>query len=274
MRFNIPSILFKTKAEDLEKVSRESFLDILGENRFLRTISLVLALGLLGTTGALIWKSKDNTQVILVEQPMNVSYVEEGPQSAAQEKPDLPVGAATMVEEPQKPNELTKSVRTSLTGGTLSLVKEAVGIPTASQVEPSKGAYVSETNTIPEPLPPPKKEPGLWELLERLKADPQREILEKTFKSGRIEVAFKQASPEGIVSFEVLNQSGRAVYLPILQTVGSKSRVYLERRVVEDGSKSTGILKVDGLGEIGSLKMRFSAANLSPMDITLEVPTW
>lgn len=118
--------------------------------------------------------------------------------------------------------------------------------------------------------------PTLWELEEKLKRDPKRELLVLERNWGQATVHFYEISPGGLVSFEVVNQGTKDIFLPSLECANCQSgfEVYWERRVIEPGVRSLGIAEIKDLSRIKELKLEFKAANRSSKRITLEVPKW
>lgn len=130
-----------------------------------------------------------------------------------------------------------------------------------------------ETKPISEVSAPPAKEAGLWETLDDLKKDPGREILEQRFNAYEVELYFKQASPSGLISFEVINQTLKPIYLPEMKVHKYRAQVLLDRRVIEPEASCAGVIRVEG-NLPKRLSVSFGAANLKYAEFQLEVPGW
>ncbi|MBI2071189.1 MAG: hypothetical protein HYT79_11380 [Elusimicrobia bacterium] len=117
---------------------------------------------------------------------------------------------------------------------------------------------------------------GLWEWLDVLRRDPKRELLMSEFSWRMGRIVFYEMSPGGLVSFELVNETGKDAYLPeiLCGNCPGPAGVYMERRVLEPGTRSVGIMKVANIAELKRLDLVVKAANCKAAKLRLEVPRW
>lgn len=275
MKIPLPAALFKARARDLESLPKESFLDVIRENLFLRRLALVMGLGWAGLVALLGWSLAGKSQVVILDQPLPVSYADQTQPPAGGELAGVAPDTGAAIAPPNQATRVRARdgsarvvARRLLFGGQApDDVARATATLSPSQLESHEPD--ADTRKIPQAAPG-----GLWVLLDSLKDDHRREVLDRVIAAEGVSLTFKEASPSGLVSFELSNDGRRTVYLPYLEVRQGEYRAYLERRVLEPGSRSRGVIQVPGLDLLQKLELAFGAANLKAVSISLELPRW
>lgn len=253
MKIKLANILFKARASDLDQTPQETIIDIIGQNYFLKRLTLALSLSLCALSATLLWQAFKLDRVVYILQPENTKYAEDLPAQTPAEAIPSPISPnADIGAKPIAP----------------------IIIPVPSELPDTPNRPKPEIPAAKPALPQLEKRMGLWDLMEQLRSDPMRESLEKTFNVNGIQIVFKEASPKGLISFELINESKGPLYLPGIQISGKPHKVYLERRVLEINTNCAGIIQMESLEETRILQLKFTAANAKPENLTLEIPRW
>ncbi len=105
-------------------------------------------------------------------------------------------------------------------------------------------------------------------MLESIRKDPAREILERSCESAGLTFVAHEVSNK-MLHFELKNESHRSIYLP--QVTGPATmQVLIERRVIESNVGARGVVIFGEKPKRAELSV--SAANLQPFKCRLELP--
>ena len=247
----------KSKVED----GLENILDIKRENVFLRRALIVLGAALAGLALHILLHPNKKETVFLSSPCGNLAYADEPSSDAnqtetpaqgeksAQEQGQGLAAIKTLIMEKISPRRAKAKHTTSKTSNRL-------------ESDPSKPPAVSSGTAK-------DKDSELWSLLDEIRNDPTRDLIEKTFQTGGLSITFHESTSDGKFHFELNNAGPGTIYLPILETSGVR-KVLIERRVLEPGSTAQGVLTLKEKRR--SLDLTFRAANIAAYQFQVEVP--
>ena len=242
----------------------ETILDIKRENVFLRHTLLLFGAGLVILSGHILLHP-NRREIVYLSTPCGAPVYSDAPanvdqpSSVPQAEADGLAGLKALVRETVVTRLTQRSHRAKSPARPAPSTEHGVAVSTGTPAG----------NGISSPLETKISQSDLWSLLDQIRNDPTRDLIEKNVETNGVTVAFHEITADGKVHFDLTNGGNGTVYLPSVEGPGIL-RVFVERRVLDPGTTGQGVILLKQRGN--RLDLTFKAANVAAYQFQIEVP--